>query len=110
MDVGRGPVQRLRKTASRYAERGYRFTWIQIKRIIWPVNTVKIFDFAVQNIHTGSCVEFPHKFLLRIVYYSSTLASDPWESLMFTLSSRLLELLVNECPKAGARLFWPDEL
>ncbi len=55
----------------------------------------------------GSCGKFPHKFLLRVVYYSSTLASDPWESLMFTLSSRLLKLLVNECLKFGMRLFWP---
>ena len=33
VDVDKGPVQRRLKTASMYAERGYRFTWIQVKLI-----------------------------------------------------------------------------
>lgn len=33
VNVGEGPVQRRLKTASMYAERGYRFTWIQVKVI-----------------------------------------------------------------------------
>jgi len=88
---------------TRYAD--LRYTSLHRLKIAVEANRKIFHDWFVE-----SCVEFPHKFLLRIVYYSSTLASDPWESLMFTLSSRLLELLVNECLKAGARLFWPDEL
>ncbi len=34
MGVGRGPVQKTLKTASKYAERGYIFTRIQVKVLI----------------------------------------------------------------------------
>jgi len=67
MGLGRGPVQRLRKTATRYAESGYHFTQMQVKSFSLSQNSSMLLDHGVwykgrcERIADGVCKLLVHK-------------------------------------------------